>query len=54
MRIETANPYGATSLEAIAEFEARWSVVLPAEYKALSTGNVMASRLSGTMQKSNR
>lgn len=33
MRIETVNPYGPTSLEAIANFEARWRVVLPAEYK---------------------
>ncbi len=33
MRIETANPYGATSPEAIADFEARRGMVLPAAYK---------------------
>jgi hypothetical protein len=40
MRIENVNPYGATSPEAIADFEARWSVVLPPEYKTfLLTSN---------------
>ncbi len=34
MQIEEPNRYGATSPEAIAEFEVRWGVVLPAEYKA--------------------
>jgi hypothetical protein len=34
MRIDTVNPYGATSPEAIAQFEARRGVLLPAEYKA--------------------
>ena len=34
MHIKEPNPYGATSLGAIAEFEIRQGVVLPAEYKA--------------------
>ncbi len=34
MQIEEPNPYGATSPEAIAEFETRRAVVLPPEYKA--------------------
>jgi hypothetical protein len=34
MRIDRVNPYGATSPEAIAQFEARRGVLLPAEYKA--------------------
>jgi hypothetical protein len=34
VRIENPNPFGATSPDAIAEFEARWRMVLPAEYKA--------------------
>ena len=34
MQIEEADPYGATSREAIAQFEARWGMLLPAEYKA--------------------
>jgi hypothetical protein len=33
MQIEEPNPYGATSPEAIAEFEIRRGVLLPAEYK---------------------
>ncbi|MBK9266725.1 MAG: SMI1/KNR4 family protein [Polyangiaceae bacterium] len=33
MRIKVENPYGSTSLEQIALFEARWKVVLPDEYK---------------------
>ncbi|WP_232379382.1 SMI1/KNR4 family protein [Polyangium fumosum] len=33
MRIEEPNPFGATSREAIAQFEARWGVLLPIEYK---------------------
>ncbi|MDC3959508.1 SMI1/KNR4 family protein [Polyangium jinanense] len=33
MRMETENPHGATSPEEIAGFQARWSVVLPAEYR---------------------
>jgi hypothetical protein len=34
VRIENENPYGPTSSEAIANFEARWRMILPAEYKA--------------------
>ena len=34
MQIDKVNPFGATSREAIAEFEARRGVLLPAEYKA--------------------
>ena len=34
MQFDRVNPYGATSPEAIAEFEARRGVLLPAEYKA--------------------
>jgi hypothetical protein len=34
MQIEEPNPYGATSPEAIADFETRRAVVLPPEYKA--------------------
>jgi cell wall assembly regulator SMI1 len=34
MRIDRVNPYGATSPEAIAQFEARRGVLLPPEYKA--------------------
>jgi hypothetical protein len=34
MQIDKVNPYGATSPEAIAQFEARRGVLLPAEYKA--------------------
>jgi cell wall assembly regulator SMI1 len=34
MQIKQVNPYGATSPELIAQFEARWGVSLPAEYKA--------------------
>lgn len=34
MQIDTVNPFGATSREAIAEFEARQGILLPAEYKA--------------------
>jgi hypothetical protein len=33
MRIENVNPHGATSSEAIGNFEARWALVLPIEYK---------------------
>ncbi|HMY18667.1 MAG TPA: SMI1/KNR4 family protein [Polyangium sp.] len=33
MEIENPNRYGPTSREAITEFEARWEVVLPLEYK---------------------
>ena len=33
MRIEEPNPYGATSLAAIAEFETRRGLTLPLEYK---------------------
>ncbi|MBK9266107.1 MAG: SMI1/KNR4 family protein [Polyangiaceae bacterium] len=33
MQIKEANPFGATSREAITEFEARWSVLLPPDYK---------------------
>jgi hypothetical protein len=33
MQMDTTNPYGATSPEAIAEFEARWGVLLPFEYQ---------------------
>jgi SMI1-KNR4 cell-wall len=33
MEIKNPNPFGATSLEAIAQFEARWSLMLPFEYK---------------------
>jgi hypothetical protein len=40
MQIDKANPFGATSPEAIAEFETRRGVLLPAEYKAfLLTSN---------------
>jgi hypothetical protein len=34
MRIDRVNPFGATSPEAITEFEARRGVLLPADYKA--------------------
>jgi len=34
MQFRKVNPYGATSPEAIAQFEARRGVLLPAEYKA--------------------
>ncbi|MBK9259793.1 MAG: SMI1/KNR4 family protein [Polyangiaceae bacterium] len=34
MQIKEPNPYGATSPDAIAQFEARRGVLLPAEYKA--------------------
>jgi len=33
MQIDEPNPYGATSPDAIAEFEARRGMLLPAEYK---------------------
>lgn len=33
MQIDEPNRYGATSPEAIAQFEERWGVVLPPEYK---------------------
>lgn len=33
MQIEEANPYGATTPEAIAQFEARRGVLLPLEYR---------------------
>ena len=34
MHIDTLNPYGASSPDAIAQFEVRQGVLLPAEYKA--------------------
>jgi hypothetical protein len=34
MRLNVENPYGLTSPNAIAQFEARRGVLLPAEYKA--------------------
>ena len=34
MRIDEVNPYGPTSREAIAKFEAKWKVMLPEDYKA--------------------
>ncbi len=33
MQIEELNPFGATSAALIAEFEARWGLVLPTDYK---------------------
>jgi hypothetical protein len=33
MQMDTTNPYGATTPDAIAQFEARWGVMLPLEYK---------------------
>lgn len=34
MQLDTTNPHGPTSREEIAQFEARWGVLLPPEYKA--------------------
>lgn len=33
MQIEEVNPFGATSSDAIAHFEAQWGLLLPFEYK---------------------
>lgn len=33
MQMDTTNPHGPTSPTAIAQFEARWGVLLPVEYK---------------------